>query len=105
MEQYFQCHAFPARLEVGPHRILEAAVTGVQEMAAERKLTIAAVGIGCGGPLDRKRGLIFRRPIFPGWDDFLSSRSSNPNLVFNALLDNDANAAALGELQHGAGRG
>jgi glucokinase len=96
---------FPAHLELGPHRILENAVAVVQEMAAEKSVSISAVGIGCGGPLDRKRGLILSPPNLPGWDEFPIVEIVESKLGVHALLDNDANAAALGELQHGAGRG
>jgi len=64
-----------------------------------------AVGIGCGGPLDRARGLILSPPNLPGWDEFPVVQIVEERLGVPALLDNDANAAALGEHRHGAGRG
>ncbi|MFQ8804568.1 MAG: ROK family protein [Alistipes indistinctus] len=30
---------------------------------------VVAFGIGCGGPLDSKRGVIVSPPNLPGWDD------------------------------------
>jgi glucokinase len=65
----------------------------------------AGVGISFGGPVD----LACRRTILshhgPGWEDFpLVERIAN---VWECpvVMDNDANAAALGEVRFGAGRG
>src|SRR5437763_7503791 len=66
---------------------------------------LAAVGVGCGGPLDRRRGLILSPPNLPGWDEFPVVALLEERLGVPVLLDNDANAAALGEHRYGAGRG
>ena len=96
---------FPTRLEGGPRRITEAALDELERMAAERGARVAAAGVGCGGPLDRERGLILSPPNLPGWDDFPVVRVVEERLGVPVLLDNDANAAALGEHVYGAGRG
>lgn len=97
---------FPARTgERGPHAIIEEALAEVERMLAKTGARLAAVGIGCGGPLDRARGLILSPPNLPGWDEFPVVNIVEERLGVPALLDNDANAAALGEHRHGAGRG
>ena len=97
---------FPARTsERGPHAIIEEALAGVERLLGETGSCLAAVGIGCGGPLDRRRGLILSPPNLPGWDEFPIVRLVEERLGVPALLDNDANAAALGEHRYGAGRG
>ena len=97
---------FPARTgERGPHAIIEEALAEVGRMLARTGARLAAVGVGCGGPLDRERGLILSPPNLPGWDEFPVVRLVEEGLGVPALLDNDANAAALGEHRHGAGRG
>jgi glucokinase len=96
---------FPTRLERGPHRILDAAVAELKRMSAEMNVCPAAVGIGCGGPLDRRRGLILSPPNLPGWDDFPVVEIVESKLQVPVVLDNDANASALGEHRRGAGRG
>ena len=65
----------------------------------------ASIGVSCGSPLDSTRGLILSPPNLPGWDEvpicaWLIQRYGVP-----AFLENDANACALAELRHGAGRG
>jgi len=66
---------------------------------------ISAIGISCGGPLDSKSGVVLSPPNLPGWNaipvaDFFCERFGVP-----AFLQNDANACALAEWKHGAGRG
>lgn len=64
-----------------------------------------AVGISFGGPVDYKTGIVRLSHHIPGWETVsLQERFSQE---FNApvRVDNDANAAALGEWRFGAGRG
>jgi glucokinase len=97
---------FPARTaERGPHAIIEEALAEIERMLGATGSRLAAVGVGCGGPLDRGRGLILSPPNLPGWDEFPIVKLVEERLGVPALLDNDANAAALGEHRHGAGRG
>lgn len=96
---------FPTRLEAGAHSIIEDAVKELGRLSAEAGARPAAVGIGCGGPLDRRRGLILSPPNLPGWDEFPAVEIVERALGVPALLDNDANASALGEHRRGAGRG
>jgi glucokinase len=96
---------FPTQVELGPHRIIDGAMKEIERMAGDARGSLATVGIGCGGPLDRKRGVILSPPNLPGWDEFPIVELAEKKLGVPALLDNDANAAALGEYQYGAGRG
>ncbi len=66
---------------------------------------VAAVGISCGGPLDSGTGVILSPPNLPGWDAVPVVRFFQDRLGAPAFLQNDANACALAEWQHGAGRG
>lgn len=96
---------FPTRVERAPRAIIEEAANELEQMAAEAGVRIVAVGIGCGGPLDRRRGLILSPPNLPGWDEFPIVRQIEERFRVPVLLDNDANASALGEHEQGAGRG
>ena len=71
--------------------------------AGNSKLT--GIGIGCGGPLDKKSGSVVAAPNLPGWDNLPLTRIFSEEFGAPAYLDNDATAAALGELVFGAGRG
>jgi glucokinase len=73
--------------------------------AAGDGLTLAAIGISCGGPLDSRHGLILSPPNLPGWDcvDVLTPFTAAFGVPVAA--QNDANACALAEWRWGAGRG
>ncbi len=96
---------FPTRVEDGPRAILGRVFSEIERMRERAGARLAAVGVGCGGPLDRARGLILSPPNLPGWDEFPIVALLEERFGVKALLDNDANAAALGEHRHGAGRG
>jgi len=66
---------------------------------------VLRIGIGFGGPVDQKRGVVLTSHHVPGWDGFPLRSVMEGRYDVPAILDNDANAAALGELLFGAGRG
>jgi glucokinase len=96
---------FPTRVSDGPGAILERVFSEIERMLDGCGSRLAAVGVGCGGPLDRHRGLILSPPNLPGWDEFPIVALLRERFGVPVLLDNDANAAALGEHRYGAGRG
>lgn len=96
---------FPTRIERGAHRILDEAVNEIERKLRETNTKLSAIGVGCGGPLSRARGLILSPPNLHGWDEFPIVKILEERLRVPVLLDNDANAAALGEHAYGAGRG
>ncbi len=66
---------------------------------------LRGVGVGCTGPVDPRRGTVHNPFTLPTWDDGdlvtpLAERFGVP-----VWLENDADAAALGEAAFGAGRG
>jgi glucokinase len=96
---------FRTRVEAGPHAVVADAVAEIKRMLEAAGASLAAVGVGCAGPLDRRRGLVLSPPNLPGWDEFPIVALLEERLGARVRLDNDANAAALGERAHGAGRG
>src|SRR5574338_1601319 len=63
------------------------------------------IGVGCTGPVDPVTGVLGPNTFLPGWEgfnliDLLQARFGVP-----AAVENDADAAALGETAWGAGRG
>ena len=63
------------------------------------------IGVGCAGPVDLKAGLVFNPPNLPGWVRVPLTERIQQALGLPVVLENDANAAALGEFRYGAGRG
>lgn len=66
---------------------------------------IQAVGIGVPGPVDTDEGIVTLPPNLPGWHNVPIRQMVEERLGIPTFLDNDANAAALGEFLFGAGRG
>jgi len=95
----------PTPNENGPFALLEIVSQTLTEMIGENRSTLIAIGVGSPGPLDIDHGLIMSPSNLRDWDrvpivDVLSKKFGVP-----VMLDNDANAAALGEFSFGAGRG
>jgi glucokinase len=103
--QVISLSRFATQVGLGPYRIVDDAIKEVERMADETAAALTAVGVGCGGPLDSQRGLILSPPNLPGWDNFPIIEIIEKRLGVPARLENDANAAALGEARYGAARG
>jgi glucokinase len=92
----------------GPAAVLER-LTGSIRTALERAgLTsneIGGIGISSPGPCDPFRGIVTNAPNLPGWIDVPIVEIVRERMGVPVLLENDANAAAFGELRYGAGRG
>ncbi|MDN4072999.1 ROK family protein [Fictibacillus terranigra] len=71
----------------------------------ESNLSLQAIGISCGGPLDSKRGLILSPPNLPNWDHIDVITPVQECFNVPVAVQNDANACALAEWKWGAGRG
>jgi glucokinase len=67
--------------------------------------SIDGIGIGAPGPIDMAAGLVVAPPNLPGWDRVPLKKKLESELAITTYLENDANAAALGEHRFGAGRG
>ena len=67
---------------------------------------LAAVGVGFGGPVDTKRGVVVVSHQIDGWNGLPLSKWTRSTLGVDAVaLANDADTAALGEARFGAGVG
>jgi glucokinase len=66
---------------------------------------VTGVGIVAPGPLDPWRGVIYKAPNLPGWENLPLADRLADLCKLPVRLGNDANLAALGEHRFGAGRG
>ncbi|HSM09766.1 MAG TPA: ROK family protein [Gemmatimonadota bacterium] len=109
-ERVLGMHTAPTSAERGPKYVVDKIIGMVREsmrVAAREgefdEKEIVGIGIGSPGPLDRKTGTVIETPNL-GWRNFPLR-----DLVANAIglpaeLDNDANAATIGEWWVGAGK-
>ncbi|TVP84913.1 MAG: ROK family protein [Alkalicoccus sp.] len=63
-----------------------------------------SVGIAAPGPLDTSEGIFLDPPNLPGWHGFPLKEKMEGRLGRECLVENDANAAAVGEFTAGAGK-
>ena len=75
--------------------------TSSEELAAK----IQGLGIGAPGPLNPDEGVIYTMPNLPGIENFPLAKEIETQTGFKTRLENDANAALLGEVSFGAARG
>lgn len=98
---------FPTLPEHGPDHALTLIGHTIHRLIQKHGLAgqIDAIGISCGGPLDRKRGLIQSPPNLPTWNDVPIVDVLIDEFKVDCRLENDANAGAIAEHRFGAGQG
>lgn len=105
----------PTDKTAGPAGVVCQLGTIIADYCREASATLdsrdfAGVGLGAPGAVDAERGVLSYPPNLPGWtilplrDELQTWLLEQRNLSFPIFLENDANAAALGEAVYGAGR-
>lgn len=98
----------PTLANEGPEAVISRMKKSVYDaikMSDISKEDILAIGVGAPGPLDSERGLIKNSPNLPGWIKIPLRDVLHKEFKVPLALENDANAAALGEYFYGSGRG
>jgi glucokinase len=100
--------SFPTEAALGFERGVGRIIAAVDSLLGEighTRAALAGVGIGCAGPVHPGRGTIDNPHTLPTWDgvDIVSPLEAEFGLP--AILENDADAAAVGEAYFGAGAG
>lgn len=98
--------SMPTRARDGPNAVIEQIAMLAEKICSDvpdaRPL---GIGIGAPGPLDPVAGILTAPPTLSGWREVPLARLLQDRLNLPVRLENDANAAALGEWRFGAGRG
>jgi glucokinase len=77
----------------------------IRDLAAKLKSgTLLGIGIGVPGIIDMATGMLRESPNLPGWHDYPVRHEIEQRLGTRVILENDANAAAMGEKWLGAAR-
>jgi glucokinase len=86
--------------------VIEELCRSVEEIASKQSRTRTFAGLGAGVPgiLYVDSGILRKSPNLPGWENFPVRDAIRSRLGVHVIVDNDANAAALGEKWLGAGR-
>lgn len=91
-----------------PAEIVRALVDAAHECEIESGTTggkISALSVAVPGTVDFEAGVVVKAPNVPCLDGFRLGAALQGELKWPALIENDANAAAVGEMWQGAGRG
>lgn len=96
----------PTEASSGNHGVLNHVVSliGQLEKTLKAKGQILGVGLGIAGLVDFRRGIVLVSPNLPGWRNFPVLQTLSKVVNYPLFLENDANAAALGEKWMGAAR-
>lgn len=91
-----------------PNEIVRALIAGARE--CEREIAglggvISAGAIAVPGTVDVAQGVVVKVPNVPSLNGFHLSASLEGEFKWPVILENDANAAAVGEMWRGAGQG
>ena len=84
---------------------LAAAISSQRKIAIQRGLDVTTVGVGAPGVIRMDMGVVVKSPNFPDWNNLPLRELLEKALHIPVFIENDANAAALGEQWRGAGRG
>lgn len=88
----------------GPDKVISQIVIGVKEILGKEKIKLKGVGIGFPGIVAAKKGTVENPPNLPGWGKVNLGKILTKKLGTEVFVENDANAAAIGELIFGTGK-
>ncbi len=97
----------PTHAHLGADSVIDAItelVEGLIHDEAPDRSNVIGVGVGSPGPLDLRGGTIIKSANLPGWTNVPIRERMRNRLRLPVALDNDANAAALGEWRFGCGQ-
>jgi len=101
--QLFDPIKWDTKVSEGKEKVLGRLVQIVEELLknpppdCEPSRDLLGVGFGIPGILHLKKGLVIQSPQFPDWKRFAVYEKLRKKIKFPVFIDNDANAAALGE--------
>ncbi len=95
----------PIEARQGPQAGVEKIAGLITRVADEAGGRLQAIGIGSTGPVDRDLGAIQNPYTLPTWENVNIVRLLRERFRVPVTIENDADAAALGESWMGAGRG
>jgi len=88
----------------GPKKVIGNIIAGVRHLTEKSNYKISGIGIGCPGVVTPGKGIVENPPNLPGWEKVNIGKIIGQEFNKPVFVDNDANAAAIGELTFGSGR-
>lgn len=97
----------PTEAHKGKDKVIDNIIVSINKVLNKVNLNyedIVRMGVGIPGPLNIEEGLVYQAPNL-GWENVPISEILEEKTSIPVNLENDANAAALGEKWFGAGQG
>lgn len=97
-----------SRASDGHEKVLSRLIENIKaqrDVGARQGHQVASVGVGAPGIINIDRGMVVKSPNFPDWNNLPLKAELEQALSIPVFIENDANAAALGEQWRGAGKG
>ncbi len=97
----------PSQMASGPEALIAQVGRVVGEILTELPASLGEVlgiGLAVPAPILGTTEVSFSPPSYPGWGELKIAERAEERFGLPVLLDNDANAAAVGEHLYGAGR-
>ena len=93
-------------VQLGRDHVIQEMCDAIQSLTTKHRSAgdLAGIGIGVPGFIDMDTGTIMRSPNLQDWANFPVRQEIERRLSTKVVLENDANAAAMGEKWLGAGR-
>jgi glucokinase len=88
----------------GPESVIAQIKYGINILLLKNKYKLSGIGIGSPGTVSVKKGIVENPPNFPGWKKINLGKIIKKEFNTKVIIDNDANAAAIGEMTFGAGK-
>jgi glucokinase len=95
---------FATRPESSYAVVFAAIKNGLAQLCQEQSLTLQGIGIGCTGRMDAA-GVFSQNPFLPCLEGHNLAEDLGHAFGVTAAVENDADAAAMGEFLWGSGRG
>lgn len=93
-----------SKADLGPEKVVRQIKIGIKEILSQNKLKIRGIGIGAPGVVSIKKGSVENPPNFPGWTKVNLGSIIKKEFGITCHVENDANAAAIGEMIFGTGK-
>ena len=85
--------------------LMSAIITSINSLIGKERKRILGVGFGIPGPVDYNKGVVYNLTNVKGWRNVPLKTLLSKSLKLPVVVDNDANAACLGEAEWGAAKG
>jgi glucokinase len=88
----------------GPDKVIKQIKKGIKDLIEKSNYKINGIGIGAPGVISTKKGTVENPPNLPGWGKIHLGKIISKECKLETFVENDANAAAIGEMIFGAGK-